>query len=114
MKSLNSSTIGGCLEDGVWGKQVQLGTFEPIRDKVFWKEQNTVIHWGFFPVGGKIEPWVIAPNVMSVSGYVSQNIMNKERFHLWDCPEDLWMKINKEHMVSMCIYLSATPPSGVL
>ena len=30
-----------------------MGTFAPIKDKVFWQGKKTVIHWGIFPVGGK-------------------------------------------------------------
>ena len=63
---------------------MQLYTFAPIRDKVFWKVKKTVIHWGLFTVGGRNEPWVIAPDDMLASEYVRRHLLNKERFHLWD------------------------------
>ena len=31
----------------------------------------------------EVEPWVIALDVMSPSGYVRQSLLNKDRFHLW-------------------------------
>ena len=37
----------------------------------------TVVHWGLFPFGGMCEPWDIAPDVMSPSGYVRQCISKK-------------------------------------
>ena len=70
---------------------MHMGTFVPIKDKVFCQVNNNVIHWGLFTVGGKYEQWVIAPDVLLVSGYVRRHILNKESFHLWDCPTDLCM-----------------------
>ena len=36
-----------------------------------------MIHWGLFPVGGKFESWVIAPNVLLESGYLRFHILKK-------------------------------------
>ena len=77
LKSWASKTTSGSIEDKVGGKQVKLGKFAPIKDKVCWQGQNTVINWGLFPVGGKLEPWVIAPDVLSASGYVICHLLNK-------------------------------------
>ena len=68
---------------------MQLDTLAPIRDRVFWQGKTTVIYWGIFTAVRNIEPWVIAPDVMSESGYVRRHILNNGRFHLWDCPTDL-------------------------
>ena len=95
LKTWASNTISGCLEAKVWGNQVQLGTFALIKDKVCCQEKKTVIHWGLSPVGGKFEPWVIAPNVLFASGYVIRRLLNKERFHLWYCLKDPWMQLNE-------------------
>ena len=75
---------------------MQIGTSAPIRDKVCCQGKKTAIHWCIFTMGRKMKPWVIAPYVMSALGYARQNLLNKERFHLWDCPEDIWMQTNEE------------------
>ena len=54
LKNWYYKTFIGCLKDRVGGKQVQLGTFAPTRDKILWQGKKTVIHWGLFTVGGKI------------------------------------------------------------
>ena len=69
--------ISGYLEAGVGVKQVQIVTFELIRDKLFWEGKMTLIHCGLFPVGRKSEPWVIAPDVISTLGCVRRNFLNK-------------------------------------
>ena len=84
LKTLASKTISVSLEDKFGSKQVNLGTFLPIKDKCYWQGKKTLIHWGLFPVGVKFEPWVIAPGVLSESGYVRRHLLNKERFILWD------------------------------
>ena len=56
---------------------MNLCKFEPVKDKVSLQVKKTVIYWGLFPVGGKIEPWVIAPDVLLASGYVRRNLLNK-------------------------------------
>ena len=38
-----------------------MGTSAPIRDRGLWKGKRKVMHWVLFSVGGKCEPWVIAP-----------------------------------------------------
>ena len=98
MKTWDYHTISGCLEARVGGEQVQLGNFGPIRDKFFWKGKKTIIHWGLFHVGVKIEPCMIAPDFMSATGYVRYHFLNKKKFHLWDFPADLWMQMNEEHL----------------
>ena len=46
-------------------KHVHIGTYAPIRDRLFWQGNRTVVHWVLLSVGGKWELWVIAPYVMS-------------------------------------------------
>ena len=41
-------------------------------------------------------------------------LLNKDRFHLWDCPTDLWVQMNKEQLGSMWRNLSATPLARIL
>ena len=74
---------------------MQLGTFVPIKDTVFCQVKKIVIHWGILPVGTKFEQWVIGPDVLSESGHVRRHLMNKERFHLWECPTDLCIKMKE-------------------
>ena len=81
--------ISGYHEAGVGVKQVQLGTFALIIDKVFWKGKKNLLHCGLFPVVRKYEPWVIAPDAMSRLGCVRRNLLNQERFHLREYTEDL-------------------------
>ena len=47
LKNWASHTVSGRLEAGVGGKQVHLGKYSPIRDRVFWKGKRMVVHWGF-------------------------------------------------------------------
>ena len=75
-----------------------MGTFAHIKDKGFCKGKETVIHWGLFSVVGKIEPWVIVPDFVSVSAYVRRHILNKEIFSLWYCLAYLWMQMNEEQL----------------
>ena len=63
---------------------------------------------------GKIEPSVIAPDVLSTSGYVKWNILNKKRFHLWDCPEDPCIQMNEKQLVSMWRDFLVMPPARML
>ena len=98
IKTWVSWTVSGCLCKIFGGKQVHIGTSAPIRDRVLCKGNRTVVHWVVFPVVGKCEPWVIALDVMSPSGYVRHNLLNKDRFHLWYFPEDLWMQMNKDQL----------------
>ena len=64
---------------------MHLGTFLTTNDNFFWQGKKTVIHWDLFPVGGILEPWVIAPDVMLALGYMRRHLLDKERFHMWDC-----------------------------
>ena len=54
LKTWDSNTISGFLEDKSGVNQVPLGTFVPIKDKVFWHGEKTVIHLGLFPVRGNL------------------------------------------------------------
>ena len=90
-----SWTVSGCLESRVGGNQVHLVTYSLISDRVCWYWNKTVVNWGLFPVGWKCEPWVNAPDIIFPSGYVRRRLLNKGIFHLWDCPEDVWMKMNE-------------------
>ena len=94
LKTWVYNTISGCLEARVGGNQVQMGALVPIKDKVLCQAKKTIIHWDLFTLVGKIKPWLIAPDVLLAPGYVRRNLLNKERFHLWECPKDLWMQMN--------------------
>ena len=109
LKNWESWTVSGCLEARVGGKYIHLGTPTPIRDRVCWKGKVTVVHWGFLPVGGKCKPWVITPYVMLLSGYVRKRLLSKWIFHLWDCPEDLWMQSNEDKLGLLWRDLSSSP-----
>ena len=61
-------------------------------------------------MGGKFEPWVIAPDVLLALGYVRRHILNKDRFHLRDCLVYLWMQMNEEQLGLIWIDLSLTTP----
>ena len=43
LKNWDSKTISGCLKARVGGKQVQLVTFSPIRYKIFYQGNKTLI-----------------------------------------------------------------------
>ena len=60
-----------------------------------------MLHWGLYLVGRKQEPWIIAPEVMSLTGYVWKMFLSKETFHLWDCMADMWKKVIEYHMGNM-------------
>ena len=64
--------------------------------------------------GGVFEPWVIAHDFLLTSGYSIRHLLNKYRFHIRDCPEDLWMHINKKQIGPMWRYLSEMPPDRIL
>ena len=70
-------TVIGLLEARVGGNQVKIVVYSSTRDIVWWQGNRTVVHWVLYPVGGKCEPWVIAPNVMSSSGYLRWRLLNK-------------------------------------
>ena len=93
IKTWVSQSIIGCLYERFRVNQVRLVTSTPIRDIVCWKCKITVVHWLVFPVVGMCEAWVIALDVMSPSGYLRLILLNKEIFHLWYCPADLWMQM---------------------
>ena len=110
LKTWDSNTISGWLYARVGGKQVKMITFAPIKDKSFCQGNKTVIHWGLFPVRETSEPWVIRPDVFLVWGCMIWNLLNKERFHPWDCLADLWIHIIEEHSRSMWREFSVIPP----
>ena len=57
-----------------------------------------MVHWGMYTVGGGNETWVIDPDMITPSGNMRRHIIKKEKFHLWDCPSELYMKMNKEQV----------------
>ena len=57
-----------------------------------------MVHWVVFPVVVNCEPWEIALDFMSPSGYLRRYLLNKERLQLWYFPEDIWVHINKERL----------------
>ena len=77
IKTWASQTNSGCLDTRVGGKNVHLLTSTPIRYRVCWQRNITLVYWGLLPVGGKCEPWVIALDVMSPSGYVRRHLLKK-------------------------------------
>ena len=76
LKTWASWTVSGFLEARVGVNQVHLVTSDPIRDRLLWKNERTFLHWVLFLVGGKYEPWVIAPYVMLPSGYVRRHLVS--------------------------------------
>ena len=76
-------------------------TYSHIMDRSYLQRKRIVVHWGLFAVGWKFEPWVIALDVMSQSGYVRRSLLEKERFHLCYLPEDLWMHTKKDQLGSL-------------
>ena len=50
---------------------------------------------------------------MYPTGYVRNYILFKERFHLWNYPQDLWDSINEEQLVAL-FNDSSTPPPGIV
>ena len=60
-----------------------------------------MVHWGLYLVGRKQEPWIIAPEVMSLTGYVRRMLLFKENVHLWDCMADMWQKVIENHLGGM-------------
>ena len=79
-----SWTLRGCLYAKVGGAMAQLGTAAPIRELVCLHGNRTVLHWVLYPVGGKQEPWIIDPEVMSPTGFVRRRLLFKEKFQIWD------------------------------
>ena len=61
-------------------------------------------------MGGNCEPWLIALDIMSSSGYVRWCLLNKYIFHLWGCLADMWMQMNKDQVGSMWRYLYSYNP----
>ena len=101
IKTCDPTTISRCLYAVVGGNHVHLGTSTPIGDIVCWIGKRTLVHWGVLPVERKCEPWLIALDVMSPSGYVRRHLLNKYIFHLWYFQEYLWMHINKDQLGSL-------------
>ena len=82
IKTWESRTGSGCLDTRVGVKKVHIVKSTPIRDRVCWEWNRTVVRWVVFPVGGKCEPWAIVLDVMSPSGYMRRHLLNKDIFHL--------------------------------
>ena len=51
---------------------------------------------------------------MFSSVYVKRHILNKDIFHLWDCPEDPWMQMNEEKLGLLWRDLLSSPPGRIL
>ena len=77
LEATASRAIKGSLDTRVGGQLAELGTLSPIHDRVCWKGKRTVLHWGLHPLSKGREPWVIVPDVMSSTGYVSRPLLIK-------------------------------------
>ena len=62
----------------------------------------------------KCEPWVINPYVIFPSVYVRRCLLNKETFHLWDYPANIWIHMNKENLGLLWEDLSSYHPGRIL
>ena len=101
LKTRASRTLSGCLEAKVVGTTAWLGTASLIKEKVCFQGKITVVYWSLYPVGEKKEPWIITPEVMSLTGYFRQLLLFKENFHLWDFLEYMWQKTNEDQLGDM-------------
>ena len=61
LKTWAFRTISGCLYSRVGVNQLNLGTSYPIRERVCWQGRKKVVYWVIYPLGGKCEPWLVAP-----------------------------------------------------
>ena len=59
-----------------------------------------MLHWGFYQSGKEIEPWFIAPAVLSTTEIVRWTLLLKNKLNLWDYPHDIWVRMNKEQLGS--------------
>ena len=94
IRTYPSSVLSGCLEERVGGSHTNLASDIPIRDKLSWKGNKTVINWVSYPVGKKLYPWLVAPEVMYSTDFVKLHVLLKKRSHMWDYPEYLWLYMN--------------------
>ena len=93
-----SQAINGSLEVRVGGKPAELGTLAPIHDRLCWQGNQIVVYWGLYPFGKGRDPWVIAPDVISSTGYVLRPLMINKKFHMWDYTQGLWGRINQDQL----------------
>ena len=98
LKAKSSRAINGSLKVRVGIYLEDLVTLSPIQYRVCWNGKRTVIHWGLYSSGKGRDPWVIAPDVMSTTGYVQIPLLIKEKLHLWGYPQGLWGRINPDNM----------------
>ena len=59
------------------GNPEELGTLAPVHDVICWKGNREVIHWGLYPSVKEIYLRVILPNVLSSTGYVHRDLLQK-------------------------------------
>ena len=85
----------------VGGKLAELGTLVPLHNRVCWHGKQVVVHWGLYPSDKVREPWVIVPDVMSITGCVRTPLLIKEKFHLWDYSQEIWWKMNPGQLVGI-------------
>ena len=57
--------------------------------------------FGVYPMGGKQESRIVAPDVTSSTVFLRLRILFKDKFHLWYCLDDLCQYMTKEQLVIM-------------
>ena len=57
-----------------------------------------MVHWGLYLSSKGREPCVIAPDVMSYTGYVRITLLIKEQLHLWDYPQEILGRMDQDHL----------------
>ena len=55
-----------------------------------------MVKWELYTAGKERETQVIAPDVFPTTGYVRQPILITYNLHLWDYPQELWVRINQD------------------
>ena len=73
-----------------------------------------MVHWGLYTVVGKKEPWIITPEVMYLTGYVSRRLLFKKKLNSWDLLENLWQQIHEDQLGAMWRDVVACPPDRIL
>ena len=69
--------------------QSHIANLDTVQDSLCCQGNRNVVHRGVYPVGREGGPREIKPDVMSPTGYVRRTILFRERFNLWDYPQDL-------------------------
>ena len=98
-KTWSSHTLSACPNAKFRLMAMILGTAAPIRDQVCWQGNRKVLYWRLFTTAGKQDPWVIAPEVVSPTGFMLCRLLFKEKCCLWDYPDDLWQHMNEQQLV---------------